>query len=78
MIRINITEFRKHQSYYINLSFTNDICLTKRGIAVAVLSNPNKTYYQTLSRLSGSLKDEDPNKNIKDLVGEIILQKYGY
>ncbi len=78
MCKVNVTEFRNNISHYIDLCLTEDVHLTKNGKIVAILSNPDASYYQTLVKLCGSLKDEDSDKNYKDMIGEEILKRCGY
>lgn len=75
---INITEFRKNFSHYIKLCEKEDICVTKNGETVAVLSNPDKKYYQTLFELCGCLKEKDTGENYKDIIGDEIMKRCGY
>ena len=76
MRRVNMTELRKNLSYYIKLSSTEDIQITINGKVVAVLSNPEKQYYQTLFELCGCLKEFDTGESCDDLIGEAIMEKY--
>ena len=45
---VNVTEFRNNISYYIELSAKESIHITRNGETVAILSNPDNEYYQTL------------------------------
>ena len=78
MCRVNITEFRNNISHYIALCSTEDVFVTKNNEVVAVLSNPDNNYYQTLIRLCGCLKDQDTGENYKDMIGEEIMRRCGY
>ena len=57
MCKVNVTDFRSNISHYIELSASEDIHVTKNGEVVAVLTNPDKDYYQKLINLCGCLKD---------------------
>ena len=74
---VTITEFRKNLSHYIELSSKENIQITNNGKVVAVLSNPDKQYYQSLAELCGCLERYDAGENYDDLIGEGILSKAG-
>ena len=78
MCSVNVAEFRNNLSYYINLSSLEDVLITKNGETVAVLSNPDNKYYQTLIKLCGCLKNADTNEDYKDMIGEEIMKRCGY
>ena len=78
MCQVNVTEFRNNISHYITLCLTEDVQITKNGEVVAVLSNPDKKYYQTLVRLCGCLKEYDSGEDYKDMIGEEIMKRCGY
>ena len=78
MCRVNVTEFRKNIFHYIELCATEDIQVTNNGEVVAVLSNPDKEYYQKLFRLYGCLEEYDTGEDYDDMIGEAILKKCGF
>lgn len=78
MCKVNVTELRNNISHYIALCLTEDVQITKNGEVVAVLSNPDKKYYQTLVRLCGCLKEYDSGEDYKDMIGEEIMKRCGY
>ena len=78
MCRVNVTEFRKNVFHYIDLCSHEEVHVTKNGEVVAVLSSPDKSYYEALYRLCGCLKDVDNGKDYKEMIGEEILKKCGY
>lgn len=78
MCRVNVAEFRNNLSYYVNLCLKEEVLITKNGEIVAVLSNPDDKYYQTLIKLCGCLKDADSGENYKDMIGEEIMKRCGY
>lgn len=78
MCRVNVTEFRNNIFTYIDLCLTEDVQITKNGKVVAILSNPDKEYYQTLIRLCGCLNDGDTGEDYKDMIGEEIMRRCGY
>lgn len=78
MCVVNVTEFRKNIFHYIELCASEDIQVTNNGVVVAVLSNPDKKYYQSLVKLCGCLKDYDTGEDYDDLLGEGIMKKCGF
>ena len=78
MLSVNVTEFRKNIFHYIELCSSDDIQVTNNGVVVAVLSNPNKKYYQSLVELCGCLKEYDTGEDYDDLIGEEIMKKCGF
>ncbi len=78
MCYVNVTEFRNNISHYIELCLKEEICVTRNGEVVAVLSNPDTKYYQTLVRLCGCLNDDDNGENYKDMIGEEVMKRCGY
>ena len=76
-----ISEFRKHFTYYLNLSSKEDIYLTKRGKVVAVLTKPNEAdvrYYETLHHLEGILADYDTGEDYDTMIGNEIMRRCGF
>ena len=78
MCSVNVTEFRKNIFHYIELCASEDIQVTNNGVVVAVLSNPDKKYYQSLIKLCGCLKDFDTGEDYDNLLGEGIMEKCGF
>lgn len=78
MCRVNITEFRRNLSYYIDLCVTEGIQITKNGEVVAVFSSPDSTYFEALTNLCGCLAEGDNHSNYDDLIGEEIMRRCGY
>ena len=78
MCRVNVTEFRNNIFHYLDLCLTEDVCVTRNGEIVGVLSGPDKKFYQALASLSGSLKDIDDGIDYNDMIGEEILKRCGY
>ena len=64
MCRVSVAEFRNNLNYYLGLCLKEEVFITKHGKVVAVLSNPDNKYYQTLLKLYGCLKNADLNKII--------------
>ena len=78
MCRVNVTEFRNNIFKYIELCATEEINVTKNGEVVAILSNPDAKYYQTLVKLCGCLSDGDTGEDYDDMIGEEIMRRCGY
>ena len=77
MKTISVTEFRNNLAHYIDLSRKHDIAITKNGEVVAILSDPDNSYYQSLIKLYGCLKDIDSKESYEDIIGDEILSKCG-
>lgn len=75
MCKVSVTDFRRHLFHYIELCSVEDVLITRRGKVIAVLSNSDKQYYQTLGDLCGCLKADLDDKTYDDLIGEAILEK---
>ena len=78
MCCVNVTEFRNNISHYIEKCLTEEIYITKNGEVVAVLSNPDDKYYESLVRLCGCLKNVDSGKDYDQMIGEEIMKRCGY
>lgn len=78
MRRINITEFRRNLSHYIDLCSTEEIQITKNGEVVAVFSGPDSKYFESLTNLYGCLQNGDDGSNYNDLIGQEIMRRCGY
>lgn len=78
MCRVNVTDFRNNISHYIELSKSEDVHVTKNGEVVAVLTNPDKDYYQILINLCGCLKEYDTGEDYQTIIGEEIMRRCGY
>ena len=77
MCKVNVTEFRKNIFYYIDLCSKENVQVTKNGEVVAILSNPDSQYYETLIRLCGCVEDNG-KEDYKDMIGEEIMKRCGY
>lgn len=78
MCYVNVTEFRKNISEYIERSANENINVTKNGTVVAVLTNPDRTYYDTLIRLCGCMQDVDTGEDYDEMIGKEILRRCGF
>ena len=75
MCCVNVTKFRDNVAYYIELSKTENVYITKNGETVAVLSDPSSIAFNNFMNLYGCMKDNDENKSYKDMIGEEIAKK---
>ena len=73
MTKISITELRKNLNHYIELSSKEDIFITKHNKVVAVLSNPDASFYKTLFELYGSVPDS--GEDYEKVIGQAIIDK---
>lgn len=78
MCQVNVTEFRNNIFHYIELCSSEEVRITRNGEVVAILSNPDTKYYETLLRLYGCLKEGDTGEDYKDMIGEEIMKKCMY
>lgn len=78
MCRVNVTEFRNNISHYLELLSQEDVHVTRNGETIAIISSPNKKYYETLTRLCGCLKEFDTGEDYDDMIGEEIMRRCGY
>ena len=78
MLYVDVTDFMNNVDHYIDLCSKGEIHITKNGNVVAILSNPDVKYFETLTRLCGCLKDYDTGENYKDMIGKEIMRKCGY
>ncbi|MFV0466854.1 MAG: type II toxin-antitoxin system Phd/YefM family antitoxin [Lachnospiraceae bacterium] len=64
---ITATELKNNLSYYLTLSLTEDIYITKNGKVVSKLSNPSKSKWDSLHSLIGIISsDGDDEINAKE------------
>ena len=78
MCQVNVTEFRNNIFKYLDLCLTEEVQVTRNGEVVAIVSGPDKKYYQALARLCGCLKDGDTGEDYNDMIGEEIMKRCGY
>ena len=78
MCYITATELKNNLSYYLKLSETEDVHVTKNKRVIAVISNPKAIAIQNFISLRGCLKPYDDGKPYKEIIGEEIAKKCGY
>ena len=78
MCVVNVTEFRNNLFHYIEKSSKEDVQITKNGEVVAILTTPDKKFYEALNRLAGCLKEFDNGEDYKDMIGEGIMKRCGF
>ena len=73
MLQITVTELRKNLAYYLDLSQTEDILITKNKKAISVLSSYRKSNWERFIHFGEDLPEKIPNgKSWKELVGDAI------
>lgn len=55
---ITSTELKRNLSYYLSLSITEDIYITKNGKVISKLCNPSKNKLDSLRSLAGILPSD--------------------
>ena len=78
MCFVTATELKRNLSYYLKLSETEDVHITKNEKTIAILSNPQVVTTARFLELEGSLKGFDDNRPYKEIIGEEIAKKCGY
>ena len=78
MCRVNVTDLRANLSQYLAMSLQEDIQVTKNDEVIAVISNPNKAYYQTLMDLYGCMSEGDTGEDYDTMIGEEIMKRCGF
>ena len=78
MCFISATELKRNLSYYLKLSETEDIHITKNKRVIAVISNPKASAMDRLIALRGIMKNSDDGKPYDEIIGEEIVKKCGY
>lgn len=78
MCSVSVSDFRKKIKEYLTTCSKEKVFITSNGKIVAVLSNPDELYYQSLVSLCGCLKDNDKGEDYKEMIGEEIMKKCGY
>ena len=78
MCCVSVTKFRENVAYYIELSKTENVFITKNGEKVAVISNPNSMAFANFMNLYGCMKDFDDGRPYDDIIGEEIAKKCGF
>ena len=79
MLYITSTEFKKRLNYYLELSSSEDIYITKNGRVISVLSDPHqKAFYDTLAFMDENSSKISKVKEANDeLLYEALKEKYG-
>ena len=76
---VTVTELRKNLSYYLTISRREPIYVTKNGVVVSMLSNPEEMAWEKFSMLKASLKRHDTDQRPwKDIVGDVVMEKSGF
>ena len=78
MCYITATEFKNHLGHYMELSFTEDVYVTKNNKVITVLTNPERIAMYSFEKMFGALAPYDEGQSYEDLIGEAILERNGY
>lgn len=75
MLQITVTELRKKLSYYLKISQTEDILVTKNNKAISVIFSPRKGSFDRFIHFGDDLPKKSPNdKSYKELIGDAIWE----
>ena len=74
MCYITATELKNNLGHYMELSFSEDIYVTKNNKVITVLSNPEKHKLLLVDELKGSIGKVDESINYDDILKEEILE----
>lgn len=78
MCRVTSTELKNNLSYYLELSNKEDVCVTKNGKVISIITNPRDKNYLEFKKLKGCFSDYYDGTDYKDAIGEEIAKKCGY
>lgn len=78
MYYVDVEDFVKNISYYLELCKKEDVQITNNDKVVAVLSGPDKQSYGDLIDLCGSLKEHDTGEDYKEIIGNEIWERCGF
>ena len=76
MKTISITELKKHLSFYLQLSQTEDVCVTKYGKTISLLTNPDRPYLLLLDSLMGKYNPDNQKVDYDELLKEEIFKRH--
>ena len=75
MLQISVTQLRKKLAYYLDLSQTEEILVTKNNRAISVISSPRKSSFDRFVHFGDDLPKKSPNdKSYKELIGDAIWE----
>ena len=78
MCFVTATELKNNLSYYLKLSETENVHVTKNKKVIAIISNPKTAAIQNFISMRGCLKQQDNGESYKDMIGEEIMKKCGF
>ena len=73
---ITATELRNNLGYYLELSSTEDIYVTKNKIIITVLTNSEKHKLVLVEQLSGSFGNVSEDIDYDEILKNELLNKY--
>ncbi len=71
---ITVTELRRKLGYYMSMSQFEDICVTKNGKVVTMLTSPRGKSKRDIRSLKGFITLENPNIDYDEILGEAIME----
>ena len=75
MCHVTATELKKNLSYYLTLSLTEDVLVTKNKRIISVLTSPAKNSWEKFIHFGDDLPTKIPNdKSCKELIGDAIWE----
>lgn len=77
-MKVDIKEFERNLSYYLNISQNEDVYITENNESIAVLVNPKEKAFQEFMKLEGCLKEGDDGRSYEDIIGDEIMKNNGY
>ena len=78
MCRVTSTELKNNLSYYLELSNKVDICITKNGKSIAIITNTRDKSFAKFMELEGCLSDNDSEEDYDEIIGREIKKKCGF
>ena len=78
MRRVSFTELKNNLDYYLELSSKEDVCVTKNGKDIAILTNPRDKNYYEFKKLRGCFAEFYDGQDYKKVIGEEIEKKCGF
>ena len=76
MCYITATQLKNNLSYYMELSNSEDVYVTKNNTVITVLTSPRQRALKQILKYKGILKDIDlKDKSYKDIVAEEIEKR---
>ena len=78
MCHITVTELKKNLGYYLELSKSEDVYVTKKGKVITLLTSPDKKSFVDIDSLVGKYNPDGKNIDYEKLLEEAIMEKCGF